>query len=201
MSLKLNSLTAILMIVMILIEAFIQINGLISGDVRGARYQVFEYFGLYVGSPFYTYVSYALIHGSILHLLMNMFVTTQMAPPCESLMGKARFAAFTFLSALICGVGTYWLLTALRGQANFVLIGFSGVLFAYIGAFFRINLGIARDKWAYTKKFFTYNILLVGFIFVPLFFPSLGISGEAHIIGAIFGFAAGPVFLPVKRAA
>ncbi len=195
MSFSWRSVTALLIIFMLGIEALIQIKGIGAGDVRAVRYEFFIDWGLYIGSPIYTYLTYAFIHGSIVHILMNMFVTAQMALPCERLMGTARFVIFTLISALVCGVGTYWLLTAIRGQSQFVLIGFSGVIFAYIGAFFRINLDRARDKWAYTKKFFTYNVLLLAFIFVPILIPSLGISGEAHLIGAIFGFALGPFFI------
>lgn len=196
MNINTRSLSFVLIVVMLGIEALIQIGGLLNGNPFLVRQDVFQSFGLHVGSPIYAYITYAFIHAGLLHVGMNMFVMAQMGPPCEQMMGTPRFALFSLIAAVICGVGTYWVLTSLRGAERFVLVGYSGVIFAYIGYYVRIALSKRKNKQKFLINFAKRNWILLAFVFVPLLFPQLGISGEAHLIGAIFGFVIAPVFAP-----
>lgn len=74
-------------------------------------------------------VSYALVHGGPLHLLINMLGLFFLGPETERALGTKRFLKLYVASAVVGGLG--WLLLAPAG----VCIGASGAIFGVIGAF------------------------------------------------------------------
>lgn len=192
MKLDKRSITFALIVLMVGIELSISLMGMISPDTR-FRWTVYEKFALYNGSPIYTYLTYALLHGGLFHLAMNMFIFAQMGPPCERAMGTERFVLFSALAAIACGAGTLFLTGLWRNQP-ILLVGYSGVIFAYIGVVFRMAIARAKDKRNAAIDLIKRNVLLIIFLVIPFVIP-IPISGEAHLIGVIFGYIFAPYFL------
>jgi len=74
-------------------------------------------------------LSYAFLHGSPVHILINMLGLFFLGPETERALGTRRFVKLYLASAVIGGLG--WLVLSPRG----VCIGASGALFGVIGAF------------------------------------------------------------------
>jgi membrane associated rhomboid family serine protease len=70
-----------------------------------------------------------LLHGSILHLLFNMYALYWLGPQLERILGHSRFAALYVLSALGGSVASYWFSDLLT-----VSVGASGAIFGLITA-------------------------------------------------------------------
>ncbi len=153
-------------------------------------------FALYPGSSFYSWLTYSFLHGNIVHLLFNLLVLMQAGHIAEHYLGYFRFVLFSALCAIIAGLGTQWIYQY-SNDSLVILIGYSGVLFGYIGLFIRI----AAQRAGYSRKALIKiaedNMLLIGFMIFP-FFVNIGISAEAHLIGFLFGFICAPLFLKKK---
>ncbi len=190
-----NSIAFYLLIIMVSIEACLSLAGLLGRPEL--RQWTYYYLALYPSQHAYGYISYALVHGGILHLIFNMIVFGQTGTICERKMGHMRFLIFTALGAIVAGWGGLYLTEFIR-QQPISLVGFSGVVFAYIGVVFHGVISSSRNKMAAILDLLRRNVLLLLFIFVPFLFPGLGISGEAHLVGFVFGLLCAPLFLRQK---
>jgi membrane associated rhomboid family serine protease len=112
------------------------------------------------------------VHGSILHILFNMYSLFILGPELERMVGRARYAALFLLSGL--GGSVAVLLTT----PNSVVIGASGAIFGLFGAYFVI----ARHLGGNSRQLVIVIVinLVIGFI-VP------GIAWQAHVGGLIIG--------------
>ena len=87
-------------------------------------------------------VSYMFLHGSLLHLLVNMYSLYIIGTQIENYYGKTKYIIIYFISG-ICG----GLLSAIGIGENIVSIGASGAIFgllgalAYFGYHYRLYLG------------------------------------------------------------
>ena len=77
-------------------------------------------------------VTYAFLHGSLLHLLFNMFALFMFGPPVEGRIGSRRFARLYVISAL-GGAALSLAFLTLTGQG--VIIGASAAVFGVMLAF------------------------------------------------------------------
>lgn len=117
------------------------------------------------------------VHGSILHILFNMYSLFVLGPELERLVGRWRFGALFLLSGL---GGSVAVLLSSPGSA---VIGASGAIFGLFGAYFVI----ARHLGGNSRQLIIVIVinLVIGFV-VP------GIAWQAHvgglIIGALVGF-------------
>lgn len=73
-------------------------------------------------------ITAAFLHGSIIHLAMNMFVLWIVGAPVEQAIGRGRFLALYFVSGLAGSAG------ALVFSPNAVTVGASGAIFGILGA-------------------------------------------------------------------
>jgi len=118
------------------------------------------------------------VHGSILHILFNMYSLYVLGPELERLVGRGRFLALFLLSGL--GGSVAVLLTS----PNSAVIGASGAIFGLFGAYFVIN----RHLGGNSRQLIIVIVinLVIGFL-VP------GIAWQAHVggllIGALVAFA------------
>jgi membrane associated rhomboid family serine protease len=114
-----------------------------------------------------------LLHGSILHLLFNMYALYWLGPQLERSLGHIRFAALYVLSALGGSVASYWF-----SDLRTVSVGASGAIFGLITA----TIVIGRE----TRSDVSQLIVLLG-VNVVIGFLQPGIDWRAHFGGAAVG--------------
>ena len=149
--------------------------GLSLPDVmRGQLWQLFTY-------PF--------LHGSLMHVLMNMLGLLMFGPDVERVTGARRFISFYMVCAVLGGVG--WLLLT-AGKAS-VCVGASGAIFGVIAAF----AVLFPDRPVTLLLFFVLPVtmtartlaIMYGVItFLSLFGADGNIAHAAHLVGGLAGF-------------
>ncbi|MFM9919423.1 rhomboid family intramembrane serine protease [Lacisediminihabitans sp. H27-G8] len=112
------------------------------------------------------------VHGSIIHILFNMYSLFVLGPELERLVGRWRFLALFLLSGF---GGSVAVLLSSPGSA---VIGASGAIFGLFGAYFVI----ARHLGGNSRQLIIVIVinLVIGFI-VP------GIAWQAHVGGLLVG--------------
>ena len=126
-----------------------------------------------------------LLHGSILHLLFNMYALYWLGPQLERSLGHVRFAALYILSALGGSVASYWF-----SDLRTVSVGASGAMFGLITA----TIVIGREMRTDVSQL----IVLLGLNVVIGFLQS-GIDWRAHFGGAITGAAIAFIYTKGNR--
>lgn len=126
-----------------------------------------------------------LLHGSILHLLFNMYALYWLGPQLERSLGHMRFAALYVLSALGGSVASYWF-----SDLNTVSVGASGAIFGLITA----TIVIGREMRADVSQL----VVLLG-INVVIGFLQPGIDWRAHFGGAVTGAAVAFIYTKGTR--
>ena len=126
-----------------------------------------------------------LLHGSILHLLFNMYALYWLGPQLERSLGHVRFAALYLLSALGGSVASYWF-----SDLNTVSVGASGAIFGLITA----TIVIGREMRTDVSQL----IVLLG-INVVIGFAQPGIDWRAHFGGAVTGAAVAFIYTKGTR--
>jgi membrane associated rhomboid family serine protease len=126
-----------------------------------------------------------LLHGSILHLLFNMYALYWLGPQLERSLGHMRFAALYVLSALGGSVASYWF-----SELNTVSVGASGAIFGLITA----TIVIGREMRTDVSQL----IVLLG-LNVVIGFLQPGIDWRAHFGGAVTGAAVAFIYTKGTR--
>ena len=160
---------------------------LVTG-VYGPVFQALAFQGSLASTEPWRMLTALFVHGSILHILFNMFSLFVLGPELERMVGRWRFSALFLLSGL--GGSVAVLLTS----PNSAVIGASGAIFGLFGAYFVI----ARHLGSNSRQLIVVIVinLVIGFV-VP------GIAWQAHvgglIIGALVAFALVRTRGPQKR--
>ena len=98
---------------------------------------LFERGALYIGSPFtsgladgewWRLITSAFLHGSLIHLGLNMLVLWIVGAPVEQAIGRGRFLAIYVVSGLAGSAG------ALLFSPNAITVGASGAIYGILGA-------------------------------------------------------------------
>lgn len=126
-----------------------------------------------------------LLHGSILHLLFNMYALYWLGPQLERSLGHIRFAALYVFSALGGSVASYWF-----SDLRTVSVGASGAIFGLITA----TIVIGREMRTDVSQL----VVLLG-INVVIGFLQPGIDWRAHFGGAITGAAVAFIYTKGTR--
>ena len=127
----------------------------------------------------------AFMHGSIWHLLFNMYSLFIFGPIIEHLVGRVRFLALYLLAAF---GGSVAVLVLAPSQA---VVGASGAIFGLLGAFFIIQRRLGGNN--------TGLLVLIGLNLVIGFIPGMSISWQAHIGGLIAGAAVAAIYTATRR--
>ena len=114
----------------------------------------------------------ALMHGGLLHLLLNMYALWVTGQYLEPLLGRVRFTALYVVSALGGAVG------ALLLAPGSVTVGASGAIFGLFAALFVVNRHLGRQT--------AQIAVLIGINFFIGVFVA-GISWQAHLGGLVTG--------------
>jgi len=160
----------------------------------GLDFQLVRVFGLSVegvtGGWLWQFVSYALLHGTFFHLLLNMLGLFFLGPELERTMGTRSFTAMFIFCAVLGGIG--WI--ALTYPYDGVCVGASGGIFGLIGAF----AGLFPNRQLTLLVFFVLPVTMPAWLLAVLFGliqlayllnpGASGIAYAAHLAGGIAGF-------------
>ena len=148
----------------------------------------FENIGFYVADgDYYRLLTAAFLHGSILHIALNMYALYLFGPPVEAAIGRVRFAALYLVSALGGSALSYAFANPLVPS-----LGASGAVFGLLGAYLVLNRKLGRDTSGVMA------LLVINFVF-GLIAPN--IDWRAHLGGLITGSlcAAAIAYAPAER--
>jgi rhomboid protease GluP len=137
------------------------------------------------------------LHGSLMHLAVNMYSLYQVGVATEFLCGTRKFLGVYFICGLAASAASLAYNTMRARPA--ISIGASGAVFAVFG-FFLILMWLRTDLILPTAR---RQILQSGAVFIGfnLFFglASSGIDNAAHIGGLLTGLLAGLLLAPTVR--
>ena len=179
------------------------------GPVEGLRWEVFKklaFFDIYfeavrqgVDVPwnFWTsFVTYAFLHGGLLHLAMNGVFFLSVGGMLARVIGPARFLVL-FIVTSISGALIFGLLADSRAP----MVGASGALFGFIGAlkawewkYIRQTGESARSFWRTIAALTVMNVALA---LLTQLMPQVGeLAWQAHLGGFVGGFLIAPLLAP-----
>ena len=129
----------------------------------------------------------AFLHGSLIHLALNMYALYLFGPPLEAAFGRARFLALYLVSAVGGSAASY--AVAAPGSPS---LGASGAVFGLLGAFFVVNRRLGRDSS---------QLLVLLVINLAFGFIAPNIDWRAHLGGLVTGAlcAAAIAYAPQRR--
>lgn len=148
-------------------------------------------FALVAGqSPWWTWVTYAFVHGGFMHLAGNCLFLFVFGPPVEDRVGRVGFLGLYFAGAVFAGLAERLL------QGVHPIIGASGAISAVAGAFlvlfprsgvrlflFFILIGVV------TFPAWIFILFHVAWDFLKLGTDAGGTAVGAHLGGYVFGMA------------
>lgn len=146
-------------------------------------------------NTWYEVITSGFLHGSLSHLLVNMFVLFFFGSVMEQVLGSMHFLGLYFSGLAFSSIPS---LALHRGNPNYATIGASGaveaVLFSYIFVFpteklILLLLPIPIPAWLFGIAFLAYSIYSGQK-------GSMKINHEAHIAGAIWGILYLLIFVP-----
>jgi membrane associated rhomboid family serine protease len=129
------------------------------------------------------FVMAVFLHGSLMHIIFNMWVLMDIGPQIEELYGSARFLFIYVLT----GIGGY-VFSSLRGHFS---VGGSGALLGLIG----VMLAITSGRRSASMQMLRSQIIrwLIYIAVWGFFFP--GIDNFAHFGGFVTGFGLGKIMV------
>lgn len=154
------------------------------------------------GKYLWTLVLHIFTHGSLVHLLVNMFALVSLGGICERIIGRKRFIWFYVLSGIFAGLLSvvlaglfgYGFMANIVGSPDVYMVGASGAIFAIAGLFV-----VLLPKSRFSIIFFPF-FSLPAYIMVPLvlfltwivaLLANIPIGNVAHLGGFIAGLAYG----------
>lgn len=134
-------------------------------------------------NEWYRLLTSVFLHGSILHILFNMYVLVVLGPTLERILGHGRFLLLFIVAGLGGSVASYWL-----SAPTSLSVGASGAIFGLMGALLIAGRRLGADV---TQIVVLIAInLAIGFIFG-------GIDWRAHLGGLVTGAAMAAVMVGV----
>ena len=134
---------------------------------------------------YYRLLTSAFLHGSVFHILMNMFALAQIGPTLEQALGRARFLALYLLSAVGGSTLSYWLSDP--GQLG---VGASGAIFGMFGAYYVVVRRLGGE---------TQSIVVLLVINLVITFAVPIIDWRAHLGGLVTGAVVAAAFAYTPR--
>ncbi|WP_238438928.1 rhomboid family intramembrane serine protease, partial [Frankia nepalensis] len=165
----------------------------LPGLSGGSRVNSFtEDFGMSVfyivaNHEYYRLVSPAFLHGSIFHILINMYALYVLGMQLEATLGRLRYLAL-FLGCAVAGNTLSFLMH--RDEAGYLSVGASTAIFGFAAAYYVVARRLRIDARP---------ILIVIGINLVLTFTISGIDMWGHIGGLAAGLLLGLVYAYVPR--
>jgi membrane associated rhomboid family serine protease len=141
--------------------------------------------GIALFDEYYRLLTSAFLHDGPTHILFNMWALWVIGPALERWLGRTRFVALYFLSALGGSVLVFLVTDPASGT-----LGASGAIFGLFGATMALSRQLNLDmRW------------IAGLVIVNLVltFAFPGISWQGHIGGLLTGAALGAVYAYAPR--
>ncbi|MCR8827755.1 rhomboid family intramembrane serine protease [Pseudosulfitobacter koreensis] len=146
----------------------------------------------YPGQPVLMFVTYAFLHGGILHLVMNGVILLSLGKFVSAQIGAARTLAVLFAAA-VGGAACFGLLSS----SGAPMIGASGAVFGLIGLWQVMEYRLRRRRGLPVRPV-VMGVLGLALVNVVLFMMlSGGLAWEAHLGGWIAGWLAAQSFARV----
>ncbi len=124
-------------------------------------------------------LSAALLHGSVMHILFNMYALYLFGPPLERRVGSAAFSGLYVASALAGSAAFLFF-----GSDRALAMGASGAVFGLFGAVLMATWPVRHTALGGAQ--FQQLLVLLGInLALPLFLPS--IAWQAHVGGMVAG--------------
>lgn len=136
--------------------------------------------GLVLNGEFYRLITSAFLHGSLLHLVVNMYSLWIIGSQVETYIGKLKYLIIYLLSALM---GSLFSIVFLE---NSLSVGASGAIFGLMGSL----LYFGYHYRLYLSNALTSQIIPIVIFNLALGFLSSSIDNGAHIGGLIGGYLA-----------
>ncbi|MGA2508780.1 MAG: rhomboid family intramembrane serine protease [Candidatus Acidiferrales bacterium] len=131
-------------------------------------------------------VTAVFMHGSLLHILFNMWVLMDIGPQIEELYGSARYL-FVYVTA---GVGGFVLSSALWHFS----VGGSGAILGLCGVVLAVTMGARSGPAQMLRSSVIRLLIYVAIIgFLPLGGFIGAVDNSAHLAGLATGFALGKI--------
>lgn len=168
-------------IVMFIITCIVGGASVITGLTNGVALQLGANNKLYLqAGEIWRLITHAFLHGSLLHLLVNMYSLFIVGRQIETFLGKTKFLIVYIVSA-ICG----GLLSALLNEYSTVSVGASGAIFGLLGAMLYFGYHYRTYMGTVIK-----NQIIPIIVLNLIIGMSSGIDNFAHIGGLIGGIFA-----------
>jgi membrane associated rhomboid family serine protease len=154
--------------------------------------QALQYAGAYtqpgIGAPLepWRMITSVFMHGSVLHLLFNMYALFIFGQGLEHTLGRARYLTLYLLAGLGGSVAVDLIASPYQG-----VVGASGAIFGLMGAYFIIQRHLGGTN--------VQLLVLVGINLVIGFIPGVGISWQAHLGGLAAGALIGFIFTKTRN--
>lgn len=128
------------------------------------------------------FVTAIFLHGSLNHLLSNMFALFFFGLACESLVGSKRFFGVFLVTGILANFVSLFFYPA--------SLGASGALFGIIGCLLVLRPHLQVFAFGMIVPLWVASIVWVALDIVGVFVPS-GTANLAHLSGMVFGVLAG----------
>jgi membrane associated rhomboid family serine protease len=125
-------------------------------------------------------ITAAFLHGSILHIAMNMFVLWIVGAPVEQALGRGRFLVLYLVSGLSGSAG------ALIFSPNAVTVGASGAIFGILGAAL-----VLESQRSYVLGGQAFGLIVINLV-LTFAIPNISVGGH---LGGLAGGALGTLAL------
>jgi membrane associated rhomboid family serine protease len=158
----------------------------------GTVTSLLQYAGAYTqpqtGAPLepWRMLTSVVMHGSILHLLFNMYALYVFGQLLEQMLGRGRYLALYLLAGFGGSVAVDLLASPVQP-----VVGASGAIFGLMGAFFVIQRRLGGNS--------VQLLVLVGINLVIGFIPGFNIAWQAHVGGLVTGAVIGLVFMATRN--
>ena len=134
-------------------------------------------------------ITYAFLHGGLLHLVLNMYVLWLFGSAIENLWGSRVFAIYYFVCVI--GAALIQLIVSSQGVNHYPTIGASGGVFGVLLAF-GMFFPHVKLMLIFPPVLLQARTLVIIFVIIELLFgitgTAPGIAHFAHLGGMWFGF-------------
>lgn len=144
---------------------------------------------LALSGHYYQFVSYMFLHGSLIHIALNMFVFAIFGFPLEQTIGRTRFVTVYMVSGIGSAVFYILMMMSMTGIMDIGLLGASGAVFGVLAAYaFKYP-----RQWVYLFGLFPLPaaVLIVFLLIEEMFLGVLslqpGIANFGHVGGIVSG--------------
>lgn len=152
---------------------------------------------LAISGHYYQFISYMFLHGSLMHIALNMFVLAIFGFPLEQTIGRKRFVTVYLISGIGSAVFYILIMMSMMGAYDISLLGASGAVFGILAAYaFKYP-----RQWVYLFGLFPLPaaVLIVFLLIEEMFLGVLGLQPGIANFGHVGGIVTGLIVMSYWR--